>query len=146
MPGERIDPITNFRFIVEIDGVVRSNFNEVILPEIVVNTIAYRDGSDLAGEKKLSGPVEYTNLILKGSITSSLELFNWIKMVKDGNVREARRNLSVILMDEMNNQVARWDMFGAFPIHYQVSPLDAQGQEVVMEILEIAVEGIQRVE
>jgi phage tail-like protein len=90
--------------------------------------------------RKLPGRVRYGNVILKWGSTSSQELYNWWKSVRDGNV--IRKNMSIVLMDQQRTDVKRWNVREAWPIKYEVAPLDAKGNEVLIEELEIANEGV----
>jgi len=143
MPARVGDPFGNFNFIVEIDGIGRSGFREVILPAATANVIEYREGNDANTVRKLPGLVKYGNLTLKAGITESRDLYDWWNTVREG--RTERRSMSVILLDESRNEVKRWNFQNAWPVRYQPSALDARGSEVVIEILEIAHEGMELV-
>jgi phage tail-like protein len=128
----------NHRFRVEIDGVANLDFSEVILPEARTDVVEYREGGNVS-PRKISGPVHYSNLVLRRGVTASNDLFNWWKTVADGQM--SRRNMAVILLDEQRNEVKRWNLHDAWPTHYLVSPLIAHGGEtVVTEALECAVD------
>jgi len=53
-------------------------------------------------------------------------------------------NMSIIIMDEAGNDKVRWDIVGAWPVRYKPSELEAKGNEVSIETLEIAHEGLVR--
>ena len=128
----------NHRFRVEIDGVANLDFSEVILPEARTDVVEYREGGNVS-PRKISGPVHYSNLVLRRGVTTSSDLFNWWKTVADGQMN--RRNIAVILLDEQRNEVKRWNIHDAWPTHYFVSPLVARdGETVVTETLECAVD------
>ena len=61
-------------------------------------------------------------------------------------MRDARRNMAIILMDEEGSPTSRWEFNDAWPVKYKPSALDAQGNEVVIETMEIAHEGMRRVQ
>lgn len=137
----RTDPYRNFNFIVEIDGIAQMGFNEVIFPEASADVVEYREGGELGTVRKLTGRIKFGNLVLKAGITTSGDLYDWWRSVQDGHTQ--RRNLSVILLDEGRNAVKRWNFFNAWPARYQPSALNARGHEVVIETLEIALEGME---
>ena len=58
---------------------------------------------------------------------------------------QSRRNLSVVLIDEEGNDAARWDFMNAWPSKYKAPDLNAKGNEVAIETLEIVFESMQRV-
>jgi phage tail-like protein len=143
---QRRDPYGNYRFIVEIDGITQASFSEVILPESATEVIEHREGNSPTNTiLKQAGLVAYTNLILKWGLTASMELYNWRKLVEQGKVSTARRNMSVILLDEEATEAARWDFSKAWPSKYKAPDLNVRGNDMAVEILEIVFESMQRV-
>ncbi len=145
----RIDPIRNFRFQLEIDNVVRAGFSEVAIAETTIEAIDYREGTDPPHVRKLSGLTKYGNLTLKAGLTTdgnSLELFKWHNDVSAGLLGERRRNVAISVLDESGkSEVARFVISDSWPVKYDPSDLNAKGNEVVIELLELANEGIERV-
>ena len=139
--GGRTDPYRNFNFRVEIDGVTQSMFTEAILPEARADMIEYREGGEPSVVRKLPGRIHFGNLILKWGTTVSHELYDWWRTVQDGHTE--RKNLAVILLDERRTEVKRWNFRHAWPMRYQPPVLNAQGTDVVIELLEIAHEGME---
>ncbi len=142
--GERKDPYKNFRFLVEIDGIVQAGFNEASIPDTTQEPIEYREGSESPTVRKLPGLIKYGNLTLKWGITDSLELYEWRKLVEQGKTKDARRNLAIILMDEEGNAASRWEFAEAWPSKYDAPDLDGKGNDVAIENLEIVHEGMSR--
>ncbi|VVB84178.1 T4-like virus tail tube protein gp19 [uncultured archaeon] len=142
--GARNDPYRNFRFRVEIDGVQTASFAEATIPDTTTDSVDYREGTDLPFQKKLSGLTKYGNITLKKGLTDSVELYNWRKSVEDTGAIKARKNISLILIDEEGNDKARWDIMEAWPTKYNPSGFSAKANEVVIETLEIVHEGIKR--
>jgi phage tail-like protein len=136
----RQDPYRNFNFIVEIGGQAVAGFSEVVLPASTADVIEYREGNDFR-TRKLPGRIHFGNLILSRGITASNELYQWWRTVETGQTE--RRDLAVVLLDEARSPVKRWRFFNAWPVRYQPSALNGQGTDVVIETIEIAVEGIE---
>ena len=42
----RIDPLRNFRFRLEIDGIAQAGFSEVAIGETTIDAVDYREGND----------------------------------------------------------------------------------------------------
>ena len=145
----RNDPIRNFRFRLEIDGIQRAGFSEVAIAETTIEAVDYREGTDPAHVRKLSGLTKYGNITLKAGMTTGpdgLDLFNWHKEISAGLISEKRRNLAIIVFDEAGQKaVARFTISDAWPVKYDPSDLNAKGNEVFIEMLELANEGIERV-
>lgn len=143
--GARKDPYRNFRFLVEIDGIVQAGFSSATIADSTQDPIEYREGNELATVRKLPGLVKYGNLTLKWGTTDSMDLYNWRKLVEQGKVQDACRNMAVILMDEEGNPKARWQFTNAWPSKYDAPDLDGKGNEVAIESMDIVHEGMARV-
>src|SRR5687768_11413435 len=136
----RFDPYKNFKFKVSIDAITVS-FSECTGLDAEVSVIEYREGGDHI-VRKLPGLIKYSNITLKRGITDSLELYNWFKAVMQG--QNYRRDGSVVLLDDEMKEVTRWHFKNAWPCKYEGPKLNAKGNEVAIEILELACEGIER--
>ena len=142
MPGQRTDPYRNFGFLVEIDGLATSAFSEVELPESSITVVEYREGGDaLTSSRKLPGRVHYGNIVLKRGITQNDDLWNWWNTLRNGKVD--RRNGAIVLLDAEGNAVRRWVFYEGWPCKYEAPALDARGNDVVIETLELAIEGFE---
>jgi phage tail-like protein len=142
MPVVRPDPCLNFNFLVIVDGDTVAGFSEVELPEGRIEVVAYRDGSDkTSGARLLPGRVEYGPLVLRRGFTGDMALYDWWHAVTQGNVD--RRTVAVVLLDESRNQVAKWLVRRAWPSKYESSDLNALGNDVVIETLELTHEGVE---
>ncbi len=144
--ADRTDPFRNFRFKVEIDGIVQAGFNEVTVPDSTTDPVEYREGIDQSHMRKLAGINKCGNITLKWGTTTNMEFFNWRQKVVDGQINEARKkNMAIILMDELGNPAARWEFENAWPTKYKPADLNAKGNEVAIESLELVHEGMKRV-
>ena len=146
MTGERDDPYRNFRFKVEIDGIQKAGFADATIPDSTTDATDYREGSDLPYlQRKLSGLTKYGNITLKRGVTDSMDLYNWKKLVEDSGAITARKDFSLILIDEEGNDKAEWVIEQAWPTKYDSSDFSAKASEVVIETLEIVHERVTRV-
>ena len=145
MTDMRKDPYRSFRFRLEIDGIDQAGFSEVTIPDINIEEVSYRNGNEINTVRKLSGLVKYGDVSLKWGITDSVELYDWLKLVAEGKISEARKNVAIILMDEEGSDVNRWEFENAWPKKYDAPNLNASGNEVAIESLDIAHEGMKRV-
>lgn len=144
--GERKDPFKNFRFLVEIDGITQAGFREVTVSDSTQEPIEYREGDDPPTVQKLPGLIKYGNVSLKWGITDSLDLYNWRKQVEDGDMKGARKNMAIVGLDDQANPVTRWEISAAWPTKYDAPSLNATGNEIAIETLEIVHEGMARKE
>jgi phage tail-like protein len=138
----RHDPYKAFNFRVEIEGMTAA-FTEVSGLESEVEAIDYREGGEQNRVRKLPGLRKYPNIVLKRGVSQDAELWNWHKQVVDGNVQ--RRNGSVILLDERGQEQVRWNFVDSWPCKYIGPHLNAKSNDVAIETLELAHEGLERV-
>ena len=145
MPGERRDPFKNFRFVLEIDGIAQAGFREVTIPDSTQDPIEYREGDEkFITARKLPGQIKYGNVSLKWGTTDSLELYNWRKMVEDGKIKDARKNMAILVLNDEGEEAARWEFREAWPSKYDAPDLNATANEIAIETLEIVHEGMKR--
>lgn len=142
----RKDPYRNFRFRVEIDGIAQASFADASIPDSTTAPIDYREGTDPVHGRKLSGQTTYGNVSLKWGLTDSMDLYNWRKQVIDKGAQGARRNLSLVLIDEAGDDKARWNVMEAWPTKYDASDFSAKGSDVVIESLDLVCEEVVRVQ
>ena len=142
----RNDPIRNFRFRLEIDGLTQATFSEVAIGETTTEAIDYREGSDPPHQRKLSGLVKYGNITLKRGVTYTTELFKWHKQIADGQIASNRKKVTIVVQDEAGVDKARLVVAEAWPMKYDPSDLSGKGNEVFIELLELVNEGIERVQ
>jgi phage tail-like protein len=140
----RVDPYKNFRFRVEIDGVTQAGFTECTGLGSRVEVIEYREGGDPTEVRKLPGRVSYPDVMLKWGVTDSRELYNWHRVVVQGQVE--RRDCSIILLDDSGQEKVRWNMVNAWPSKWDGPAFNAKGSDVAIEALTITCEGVERVE
>jgi phage tail-like protein len=140
----RNDPVRNFRFRLEIDGIQAAAFSEVAIAETVTEPIDYREGTDPMHVRKLSGLTKYGAITLKRGITDSMEIYNWHKQIVAGQIQSNRKQVAIVVMDEAGNDKARFVITAGWPSKYDPSDLNAKGNEAFVEALEIVHEGIER--
>ena len=141
-PPQRDDPYKAFNFLVEIEGVARAAFSEVGGLGSETAVIEYRVGGAPNTVRKLPGLTKYANIVLRRGITQDAELWNWRKSVVQGEVD--RRNGSIILLDDNRTEVVRWNFFDGWISKWEGPLLNAKGNEVAIETIEIAHEGLER--
>jgi len=141
---DRKDPLRNSRFLLEIQGIVQAGFSECTGFDTTTDAVEYREGNDPPTLRKLTGLTKYSNVTLKWGVTDSKELWDWRKQVIDGNVKNARRNGSIVVLDELGTEKVRWNFFNGWPSKYDPADLNAKGNDVAIDTLEITHEGLDR--
>lgn len=144
----RIDPLRNFRYRLVIDNITQAGFSEVAIAETTIDAVDYREGNEPPHVRKLSGLTKYGNVTLKWGLTiggTALDLFKWHADVSAGLIKERRKKVVIEVLDEGGGPGARFVITDAWPVKYDPSDLNAKGNEVIIELLELANEGIERV-
>jgi phage tail-like protein len=138
-------PLPKFHFRVEWGG-TRIGFTEVTGLDQQVEAIEYREGSSLEYSKiKMPGLHKFSNITLKrGTIEGDTDMYAWVKTINLTIVE--RRDIVISLLNETHNPVMTWKAKNAFPVKIQASDLKSDGNEVAIETLEIAHEGLSLVE
>ena len=141
----RKDPLRNFRYRLEIDGIAQAGFNEVMIGETATDAVDYREGSEPSHVRKLSGLTKFGNITLKWGVTDSRDLYDWHARIVAGQIADNRKKLTIIVQDEAGSDKARFVVSEAWPVKYDPSDLKGTGNEVFIEQMEIVNEGIERV-
>ena len=76
-------------------------------------------------------------------MTRDLSLWQWYKTVLDGQTD--RRHGVITLLDESLKAVLRWEFRDGWICKWEGPDLDASANEVAIETIEIAHEGLERV-
>jgi phage tail-like protein len=135
-------PLPVFHFTVEWKG-KRIGFSEVAGLTQENQAIEYRDGSfPEYSSIKMPGLRKFNNITLKrGVVKSDNDFFVWLSTVKLNTVE--RRNLIISLLNEEHQPVMVWKVQNAFPVKVEGPQLKASGNEVAIESIEIAHEGLE---
>jgi phage tail-like protein len=135
-------PLPKFHFSVEWGG-KRIGFTEASGLDAETEVIEYREGSSPEYNKlKMPGMQKHSNVTLKrGTFTSDNDFFDWWKTTRTLGTPE-RRDIIISLLNESHTPVFVWKVKNAFPTKVQATDLKADGNEVAIETLELAHEGI----
>ncbi|QDQ28005.1 phage tail protein [Chitinimonas arctica] len=147
MATQLTDPYRGFRFRVEIAGIQIAAFSEATVPDITVDTVDYREGTDPIYKRPLSGLTTYGHLSLKKGLTDGMDLYNWSQQVSQlgSGSKGAKKNISLVLMDSDGTDKVRWNIINAWPMKYETTGLNASSSEVMVETLELAMDYLTRV-
>jgi phage tail-like protein len=141
-------PYPNFNFLVDLgtgntDG-PEAGFEEVILPEMWLDVIEYRNGNEKENAvRKLTGLDHCGNVILKRGVVGSLNLYNWYNDVRNGNQGALRTVIIQLQSEDHTSVVLTWRLMRARPARLKWGPLNGKGKEVLVEYLELACERVE---
>ncbi|MGV3589263.1 MAG: phage tail protein [Adhaeribacter sp.] len=138
-------PLPKFHFEIEWGG-TKIGFTEVTGLDKQVEVIEYREGQSKSYSKtKQPGLQKYSNLTMKrGTFAGKTDFYDWLKDVEMlSNTK--RRDITIKLLNEKHDPVFTWKALNAFPVKVQASDLKADGNEVAIETIEVAHEGLSLV-
>jgi phage tail-like protein len=140
--GDIVDPVGNYNFLVEIDGIARAAFHECSGFDSTIDVIEHREGGENTTLRKLPGMTKHSNIVLKWGMTDDRDLYDWHRSIVKGAID--RRNGSIVMLDRRGQEVARWNFVRAWPSKWDGPDLNAEGNDVAIETLELAHEGVER--
>lgn len=134
-------PLTTNHFTVQWGG-TRINFSEVSGLVIENEAIEYRNGaSPEAIPMLMPGLNKFQKIILKrGIFKGDNEFHQWINTIQQNTVE--RRDVTISLLNEAHDPVFVWKVRNAWPVKYDGPILKAGANEVAIESLELAHEGL----
>jgi phage tail-like protein len=140
--GDGVYPYKNFRFLLEIDGILQGGFSECSGFGSNIEVIEYREGGDRSTVRKLPGKVSYPDIMLKWGVTDSRELYDWHRAAVNGEIQ--RKNGSIILKNDLQQEKVRWNFTEAWPSKYDAPDFNAKGNDIAIDALTISCEGLVR--
>ena len=146
-----INPIPKFRFTAEFDAdgeTVKAGFTEVSGLDKETEIIEYRAGNDPGKYKTNTLGLNKANRVtLKRGVfndNAKMQFYNWWEKTIDQQTTEAaKKDVVVKLMDETGQEaVITWKIKNAIAVKMQSTDLKADGNEIAIESIELAHEGL----
>ena len=141
-------PYTEFNFLVDLgtgntEG-PDAGFQEISSISQEVSVIEYRNGNSKENSVlKLTGLNKAQDVTLRRGIIGSLELYNWLNDIRNGN-QNALRNVTIQLQNEDHTAVVQtWKLLRARITKHTSGPLNAKGSDVAMEELVLTYERLE---
>jgi phage tail-like protein len=141
-------PYTQFNFLVDLgNGVTEgpaAGFQEVSGIGMEVTVTEYRNGNSKENSvMKITGLNKATDVTLKRGIIGSLDLYQWLNQVRNGD-QNALRTVTIQLQNEDRTEtVQTWKLLRARIIKHTSGPLNAKGTDVAMEEMVLAYERLE---
>jgi phage tail-like protein len=134
-------PLPKFYFQVKWDSAVLS-FEEVSGLDVEAQSIDYRHGdSPVFSAIKMPGLKKYGNVTMKkGVFKSDNKFWDWFNQIKMNTVK--RVPVTISLLDEEGKPTMVWTLTNAWPTKITGTDLKAEGNEVAVETIEVAHEGL----
>src|SRR5215213_3243601 len=141
-------PYVQFNFLVDLgtgstDG-PEAGFQEVSGIGMEVTVSEYRNGNARENSvSKIRGLNKATDVTLKRGVVGSLNLYQWLNDIRNGN-QNALRNVTIQLQNEDHTAVVMtWKLIRAGIIKHTSGPVNAKGTDVAMEELVLAYERLE---
>lgn len=134
-------PLPKFHFQVEWGGKSIA-FSEVSGLDVESEIIEYRHGASRDfGKFKMPGLQKFSNITLKrGVFAADNDYFDWFNTVNMNKIE--RRDVIISLLNEEHEPVMVWKVKNAWPTKIQSTDLKADANEVAIESIELAHEGL----
>jgi phage tail-like protein len=141
-------PYAQFNFLVDLgtgqtDG-PQAGFQECSEIGMSVDVIEYRNGNEKENSvRKITGLNKATDVTLKRGVIGSLDLYQWLNDIRNGD-QGALRTVLVHLMNEDHTTVVQtWKLLRARIVKHVSGPFNAKASDVAMEELVLAYERLE---
>jgi phage tail-like protein len=134
-------PLPKFYFRVSWDGQEMS-FQEVSGLDTETQVIEYRAGdSKQFSTIKMPGITKVGNVTMKKGVFKADNTFwNWYSQIKMNTIK--RVTVTIQLLDETGTPTMTWSLKNAWPTKITGTDLKSEGNEVAVESIEVAYEGL----
>ncbi|WP_240545896.1 phage tail protein [Paenibacillus artemisiicola] len=132
----------NFRFQIELEGLVVGGFSEVSGVQAELETEDYREGGVNGYVHKFVKASKVPSLTIKRGLTNSDTLWTWFQDTKNGRI--TRRSGSVILVDAAGGEQWRWNFTEALPVKWTGPDLKSDSGSVAFESIELVHNGFSK--
>ena len=142
MPSRRkdLDPLGNYNFKVEIDGLVSGHFSAVEGLTREIEMIEYRVSDDPMTPRFRPGLPKYGRITLKRGYLANWDIYQWMMNVQAG--RYEHKDVTIILHDNAGGYTDFWTLLRCLPTKWSTSGLDGRGTDALYESIELVVEEI----
>lgn len=134
------------RWYLEIDGITEGVFREVTgldsETEVIEHRVTGKGGNLII--HKVPGALKWSNIVLRRGLTDDMKLHEWRKKIEEGQIEANRKNGSITLYAPDGTVVTRYSFVKAWPCKFKGPALDASKNEIAIEELELAHEGLTR--
>ena len=146
MPTEEL--FGAYNFLLEIQGIIDDTrvivggFKSVSGMDSETEVIEFKQGNDMVVRKK-PGRTTYANIVLERGYTATDDLWQWRKNIEDGKI-DRRAGSIVILDQDGQTEMGRYNFFEAWPSKWYVPDMDADSSAMAIEKCELCVEKVER--
>jgi len=150
MPGPGTDPDMrgNYFFRLSLGGAEAAGYFKECSGFSSESDIVEYKFSDKQGAPqvvKTPGQIKWQNITLKRGVDKEAALWTWRKEVLDGKYKTCRKDGQIDILDFEGAIVVTFKFMSAWPCKYTAPGVDAGSNEILLEEIELAHEGWERV-
>ncbi len=146
-------PLTAFRFQLRFKKVGPNGgpvqicsgaFAECTGLEATMEAKVIKAGGSNYGAAQRAGTVSFATVVLKRGMTATRDLWNWFQLVGGGGYAY-RLSAEIEMQDSTGKPAITWSLDRCMPVKFKAADLNAKGNEVGIEELHLAHEGLRLV-
>jgi len=140
--GDRLDPAPSFRFTVAFEDLPPGGFSDCTGLQSETDVQEYAEGGLNTHTWRLPGRSKQSNVTLKRGIVNKT-LWDWYDAIRSGRFKA--RNASILVHDASgSDDLIEFQLVDAFPVKWVGPELSAAQNNLAVETLEIAHQGLLR--
>jgi phage tail-like protein len=141
-------PLTAFRFHLRFKNdtsevaICSGAFAECTGLEATMEPKVIKAGGSNYGAAQRAGTVSFATVVLKRGMTATRDLWNWFQLV-GGGAYAYRLSAEIEMQDSSGKAAITWSLDRCMPVKFKAADLNAKGNEVGIEELHLAHEGLR---
>jgi phage tail-like protein len=140
-------PAGNFIFQLNLGGAEKAAFFAEASGLSTENQVIEHTAADANGKplpQRFAGQVRWSNIVLKRGVDTAQQLWTWRQAILNGEIESNRQTVTITVLDQTAKAVAAYSFLRAWPCKYSSPGLNAGGNEILVEEIELAHEGFTR--
>ena len=146
------DPLTTFRFLVEVESAntIVAAFTSFSGVSMKVDMVSYRPGSEGRGvTDDIPALTSFEPVTLTRGVIGDNDFLEWIQSVAPGTTEAATgksmfRTINVVALDDRGNRAVTWSLMDAIPVAYTLGAMDSANSSVLSESVQFKIGGFKR--
>lgn len=143
MVANLLEAFTGFRFTVAIDNVPFAAFTEFVMPSLTVETQDIKEGGQNEYVHKLPVRVTVGSATLRRGVSRDVRMLHWYLQVMKGDMKKARRQVTVVMYDVRRLPLMIWNFRDAYPVKWGGPTLKTDNNSIAIEELEFVHHGFE---
>jgi phage tail-like protein len=138
------DPEGAYVFCLEIEGIEIAQFLECSGLKSTTTVFELEEGGMNHRIHKLPGQSKWDNIVLRYGVTGDVSLMGWRGgIIQDEFGKDSRKNGAIVVKNNQMEVVRRYNFMEAWPVSWEGPSLNSQSNELAIESIELAHNGIE---